>query len=214
MKSKIFSCGISIIILVLCVSACREAGVWLVKEDVQVYADAIVLLMGSVVDRVLEASDEFKQGNAGKLIIVEESMGAYQELESRGVNIISNTKQVRNSLLALGVPVDSIIILPGNATSTQMEAMIIRDYLANKSGIDTLLLISSAPHTRRASMIFKFVFRKAKMPVCVICSPSKYTNFDTERWWRSKEGIQMVLLEYIKMGSFLVLEKRKLKRRA
>jgi uncharacterized SAM-binding protein YcdF (DUF218 family) len=127
------------------------------------------------------------------------------------IKVSHRTKQeVRNSLLTLGVPSDSILILPGNATSTQMEAMIIRKYLVDKYGIDTLLLVTSAHHTRRASMIFKFAFRKAKMPVNVICSPSKYTNFDAERWWRSKEGIQMVLSEYMKIGSFLVFEKRKL----
>jgi uncharacterized SAM-binding protein YcdF (DUF218 family) len=182
-----------------------------VKNDEPVHADAIVILMGSIADRVLEASDQYNKKNADKVIVVEESMGAYVDLEKRGVHIISNTKQVRDAAVALGIPPDSIIILPGDVTSTQMEAMIIRDYLVNKPSIDTLLLVSSAPHTRRASMIFKSAFRKAEEPVVVICSPNSYTNFDPKNWWRSKEGIQTVLMEYIKIANFVLFEKRQLK---
>jgi len=71
-----------------------------------------------------------------------------------------------------------------------MEATIVREYLTDKPCIDTLLLVSSAPHTRRAYLIFKYAFRKSDMPVQVVCSPSSYTNFDAENWWRSREDVQ------------------------
>ena len=131
-------------------------------------------------------------------------MGAYKALEEKGVNIISNTTQVGDALIALGIPSDSITIIPGDATSTQMEAMLIRDYIAEKKGVNSLILVSSAHHTRRASMIFNAVLKSLEEPVTVHCSPSKYTKFDAERWWRSKDGIEDVVLSYMKMGSFLV----------
>jgi uncharacterized SAM-binding protein YcdF (DUF218 family) len=212
MRSKIYVFCILIITIFVYFGACRKAGTWLVKEDVPVHADAIVILMGSISDRVLQTVDLYKQGLARKVIIVEESMGANKALEARGIRIISNTNQVLNALATLGVPADSIIILPGDATSTQMEAEIIRKYIITKPDIDTLLLVSSAPHTRRASMIFKSAFRKAKEPIAILCSPSAYTNFDAKNWWRNKEGIQTVLMEYVKMANFVLFDRRELKK--
>jgi uncharacterized SAM-binding protein YcdF (DUF218 family) len=86
----------------------------------------------------------------------------FKPLEARGAHIISNTSHVLNALVTLKILADSIIILSGDATSTQMEAMIIGLYLADNQGNDTLLLVTSATHTRRASMIFKTAFRNEK----------------------------------------------------
>lgn len=204
---KTFSTGILIIIVALNLGGCRKAGCWLVRDDEPAHADAIVLLMGSIADRVLQTADLFMKNTAGKVIVVEESMGEYRELEARGADIISNTTQVVNSLITLGVPADSIIILPGDATSTLMEASIIKDYLTDKPDIDTILLVSSPSHTRRASIIFTNVFRHSEIPVTVYSSPSVYNRFDKKNWWKNREGIQVVLLEYIKIASFWVFER-------
>ncbi|MCF8381821.1 MAG: YdcF family protein [Bacteroidales bacterium] len=210
MNSKL-KLTVVLLLFVLFVGSCRKAGTWLVKKDKPMHSDAIVILMGSIADRVLEASDLYKIGLANKLIIVEAGMGADIMLELRGVHLISNTAQTRDALVVLGVPSDSIIILPGGATSTQMESEIIKDYLLNESGIDTLLLVSSAYHTRRASIIFMSAFRNANESIEILSSPSTYTNFKAENWWRSKDGILVVMMEYLKMCNFFLFEKRKLK---
>lgn len=177
------------------------------KEDVPVHADAMVLLMGGFPDRVLQAVDLYKKGTAGRLIIVEESMGPFKMLEARGADIISNTQQAKNSAIALGIPADSITVLPGDARDTKTEAIAVRNYLSGYNAIDTLLLVSSASHMRRASMIFKAALRDSVTPVYVGCSPSAYSSFNPEKWWRRKEDIQAVLSEYVKMGSFMLFEK-------
>jgi len=204
---KTFSTGILIIIVALNLTGCRKAGSWLVREDKPVHADAMVILMGSIADRVLQATDLHKADKAGKILIVEESMGQYRELEKRGVDIISNTTQAFNSLVTLGVPPDSITILPGDARSTRMEALIIRDHLLHRPDIDSIILISSPSHTRRASMIFISALKNSERPVIVLCSPSAYTNFKPEKWWKNREGIQVVVSEYVKIISFWVFER-------
>jgi uncharacterized SAM-binding protein YcdF (DUF218 family) len=191
MKPRTYIFCVVLLIITFCIGSCRKAGYWLVKEDVQ-------------------AADLYKQEAVDKVIIVEESMGAFKVLEERGVNIISNTNQVHDAIITLGIPADSIIILPGDAASTQMEATIIREYLIEKPELDTLLIVSSVEHMRRAFMIFKTAFRKAGMPVTVLCSPSAYSSFDPKNWWKSKEGMQIVFLEYTKMAVFVLFESRKL----
>ena len=179
-------------------------------HDDKLHADAMVILMGSIADRVLQAEDVYKTKMADKVMIVEESMGAYKILDEKGVQIISNTKQVHNALVTLGIPASIITILPGDAVSTQMEATIVRDYCNKREDIDTLLLVSSSPHTRRASIIFNSAFRKKEIPVTILCSPSIYTSYDTKKWWKHKEDIQQVLLEYLKIANFILFDKRTL----
>jgi uncharacterized SAM-binding protein YcdF (DUF218 family) len=170
----------------------------------------MILLMGSIPDRVLEAADLYKERKAGKLIIVEEYMGAFLALESKGVHIISNTQQCRSAAIALGIPPDSITVLPGFAQSTQEEALIVRQYLNSKTGIKAITLVSSSCHTRRAAWIFSKAFEKASLPVTVYSSPSRYTQYSGIAWWKHKEEIQVVIQEYVKMLDFLLFDIHKL----
>lgn len=197
------------LIAIISVVGCRKAGLWLIKEDRPQTADAIVILTGSIADRVLQAADIYKSGYAGKILIVEESMGAYKELEERGFSVISKTSQTKNALVFFNVPPDSITILPGDAESTLSEAGITRNYISQNSCIDTILLVTSSPHTRRASIIFKKAFSEMETPVTVLSIPSTYTKFNADKWWRSREDIQTVFLEYLKLFNFLVFEKHK-----
>ncbi len=209
-RKRIFYSVIFLILILVSVTTCRNAGTWLVKKDPPAHADALVLLMGSIPDRVLEASDLYKAGLTDRVVIVEESMGAYRELEARGAHIISNTQQCRNAAIALGIPSESIVVLPGDACSTQQEAIIIRDYIKNRNGIDTILLVTSSDHTRRASMIFEKAFEKSGMQVVVYSCPSKYSKYNGKGWWKQKEGIQVVLFESVKIANFLFIEKYRL----
>ncbi len=208
---RVFSLVFFISLSTLYVGGCRRAGKWLVKEDVPPHADAIVLLMGSFPERVLEAADIYNEGIADRILIVYESLGPYKMLESRGAEVVRTTQQAHDAAVALGVPADSITMLPGDARSTMEEAIAIREYLWDKSAIDTLILVSSPAHMRRSSMIFKTALRNLPAPVYLGCSPSSYSGFNPGRWWRRKEDIQSVLSELLKICSFQLIEKKKLR---
>ncbi len=188
---------------------CNRAGRWLVRDDTPKHADAMVLLMGNIPDRILQAADLYKSGVVTRLIIVKESMGDYRALQEKGVTIIDNATQVRDAAITLGIPPDSIVILPGDARSTLQEARMVREYLTSEQTY-TLLLVSSSFHMRRAGMIFTTALRHHDMPVTVLCSPSSYTSFRAEGWWKRKEDIQTVISEYVKIGSFIFIERWKL----
>lgn len=195
------------------IGGCRGAGTWLVKAEVPPGADAIVLLMGSFPERVLEATDQYHKGIARRILIVYESMGPYQMLVSRGAEVIRTTEQAHNAAVTLGVPADSITMLPGDARSTLDEALAVRSFIKDKPDIDTLLLVSSPAHMRRAAMIFKSALRNLPDEVYVGCVPSSYSGFNPDRWWRRKEDVQTVLSEYLKITSFVLFEKRELNKR-
>ena len=212
MKSRIIKLGVFVVIVLLAVGSCRKAGTWLVKTDDPEHADVMVLLTGSISERVLQVADLYNEGVAGKVWIVEEAMGAMRALEERGAHIISNTTQTKSALIGLGIPADSILILPGDATSTRMEAEIIRDHLDTQTGIHTILLVTSSPHTRRAFKLFRAAFYSMPEAPDIYCSPSRYTNFHAEKWWRDKNDIQKVVVEYLKLTNYVLFERRALRK--
>lgn len=211
MKNRFYIFGTFLILSVLYITGCRKAGLWLVKKDEIVHADAIVILMGSIADRLLQTVDLYEDGVSDRVIIVEGGLGAYKQLRERGADIINFTEQVRDAAIDLGIAKDDIIVLPGNAQSTHNEAMKVSDYIMENPGVDTLLLVSSAHHTRRAHMIFKTVFAHSTIPIYIECYPSSYSAFHPEKWWRSKDDIETVLLEYLKLMNFIMFERRELK---
>lgn len=211
MKRRIYIAAIIILILLLGVGGCRKAGVWLVKDDHPEHADVLVMLMGNITDRVLEVADLYMGGIAGRVWIVEPYDDEFQALGEKGVNMVTDTDRAMIALIGLGIPRDSIKILSGNASSTQMEAQIVRDYLMTTGSVDTLILVSSSSHTRRGYNIFRAAFKPMADPPVLSCSPSTYSGFHAEKWWKNREDIQDVVLEYLKMTNFFLFEKRKLK---
>jgi uncharacterized SAM-binding protein YcdF (DUF218 family) len=211
MKARIMKIGITVLIIILTIGSCRKAGTWLVRVDEAAHADAMVMLMGQFFDRVLQVDDLYAENAAGKVVIVEEAMSSFWMLEQRGVIVERTTQEVREALITLGIPADSIVILTGDATSTRMEAEIIRDYVANQPDIDTILLVSSSSHTRRASMLFEAAFKPLEKHVVIHCSQNLYTGFRAEKWWKRSDDIQDVVLEYMKLVNFMLFEKRQLR---
>jgi uncharacterized SAM-binding protein YcdF (DUF218 family) len=122
------------------------------------------------------------------------------------------SSRARYDMMGQGIPSDSILLLPGDATSTRMEAEIVRDHLLTHGGVDTLLLVTSSYHTRRAFLIFRSAFQAMEDPPLVYCSASEYTRFDAEKWWTSKRDIYQVALESMKLANYYLFERRQLRR--
>jgi uncharacterized SAM-binding protein YcdF (DUF218 family) len=200
------------VILVASFAVClSRAGSFLVQKDEVPHGDVIVVLMGSLADRLLEAQEIYQNGKADKLLFVEGISDEYKELKARGADIVSGAKQAQKAAIAMGIPDTNIIILPGDAQSTVQEALLIREYLINRKEIDTLILVTSSSHTRRAGMIFRTVFKYSTSNIYISLYPSSFTDFDAPRWWHRKDDIEAVLLEYMKLFSFIIFERKDIK---
>ena len=102
----------------------------------------------------------------------------------------------------LGVPQDNVIILPGDALSTQDEARRVRDYLRFKTDIDSMILVTSKYHSGRAKKIFVRAMSSMDREIRVISCPSQYDDFKPERWWQSREDLKRGVMEYMKLLEF------------
>ena len=209
-RSYLVLISVFLILSLLILWLSPKAGLWLVKKDDPVHADAIVMLMGSMSDRIREVVDLYNNNYSNKIIIVEPELSKEDKFKSTGPGEINYAKTAKYKIMSKGVPGDSIIILPGHARSTWMESLIVRSYLTEKSYIDTILLVSSSPHMRRASLIFDNAITKANQNVFVISIPSTYTHFNAKKWWKNKTDFFIVFSEYLKMLDFYVFDQWKL----
>ena len=198
---------IAIIVLMLLIAFIfPRLGNWLVTEDEISESDAIVVLMGSVPDRILEAVDIYNEGYSNQIIMVNSHMVAYDALLSRGVEIPGDAQLAVMAANALDVPYDNLKVIKGEAKSTQDEAIIIREYLRRNKDINSIILVTSKYHSSRSEKIFTKALDDLDRDITIISRPSKYDNFNEKKWWQDREDIARIVTEYMKYLNYYVRE--------
>ena len=191
--------AVSLLLILLSFLLVPRIGTYLVRQDKPVKGDALVILMGNIPDRVLEAADLYREGYAGKILIVMADRYGIGVLRKKGIPLDGQTAIAQKALIGLGIPADSIIILPGDAQSTLDEAVAVSHYTEQHPQFDTLLLVTSSYHSRRATLTFNKEFRHLLHPVTIVSCPSKYTGFHSKDWWKDRESAKLVFYEYLKL---------------
>ena len=182
-------------------------GQWLVAEDDLQASDMIVVLMGSVTDRILQAVDIYNERYSDKLVFVNGYRVDYDIFMERGAEIPPGNAQLsKMAAMDLGVPEENILILEGSAKSTLDEALIIREYIRKNRAIESFILVTSKYHSGRSKKIFTKVLSGLDREISIYSSTSKYDPSNVNQWWRYKEDIKWVALEYLKLVHFYFRE--------
>ncbi|HEV7733105.1 MAG TPA: YdcF family protein [Candidatus Binatia bacterium] len=178
--------------------------VLVVADPLPPHADAIVVMAGSVSDRVLEAARLYRLGLAPLVVITHERLprgGA--TLRARGVHLPESHELARRGLRDLGVPDDAIRDLPRRARSTRSEARVLARW-ACKDHVKSLIVVTSPSHTLRARLLL----RQALVPsVDVTVRPAPAAMYRGGRWWRDRRVAKEVLSEYEKLANFWLVER-------
>jgi len=191
--------------LVLAAAAVPFAGrVLVVADPLPATADAIVIMAGSIPDRVLEAADLYHAGVARRVVVTRERpLPAERALRERGVRLPTDDELTLDALVGLGVPAAAILRLRRHAFSTATEARTIARWACGQ-GLTSLVVVTSPSHTRRARLIL----RRALGPtVRVAVRPSRYDTFPPERWWRIRHHAKVVLREYQQLAHHWLRER-------
>lgn len=205
-KKLFIALSIIIAIIILGRLSLPSLGTFLVAEDEPQQSDIIVLLMGSGPDRMLGAVDLYHAGHADEIVMVRNMVRGYDLVVSQGVKIPHDTDIAKEVAVQLGVPVEKITVLPGDALSTQNEAIQVREYLESEPDIDSLIIVTSKSHSGRAKKIFVKAMESIDREVQVISCPTQYDDFNTEGWWQSREDLKRGVLEYFKLINFYARE--------
>lgn len=185
----------------------RQMGAFLVVRDAEAPSDAIVVLSGSLPDRILHGVDLHRAGLAPLLVLTRESgWPGLTELRQRGLEIPERYELNRDIARQLGVPESALVQVEEPAGSTISEVQVLLPELRRR-GVRSILLVTSKTHTRRAARIFAAV---SGGDIEVRVSPTPYDPFTPEGWWRNRETTRRVLTEYGKWLTFVLVDRWRL----
>lgn len=160
-------------------------------------ADVILVLAGSSVyrERTRKAAEIYKQGVAPKIILTDDGeKGGWSQIEKRNPPFV---ELARSDLIAQGVPAEAIEIIVPNGSGTAHEARITQEK-ARENNWKTILLVTSAYHTRRALWSFEKVSGNAELQFGIVAAPAGEQTPMPEYWWFSPRGWNFVAGEYVK----------------
>ena len=183
----------------------------MVVNDELKKSDVILVLMGSVYDRILEAADLYEEGYSDRIVLINSYIAAKDIIVDRGLQAYGNTLLSKMAAVDMGIPEEDIIILDGNSRSTQDEAMTFREYIKKNKEIDSIIIVTSKFHSRRAKQIFKKALSVLDREIDIYSAPSKYDPSNVSQWWRNREDFEFVVFEYLKLAHFWFREQFLLK---
>ena len=166
-------------------------------------ADAIIVLSGSAnyKERTREAANLLLDGRSQRILITSDATpGPWSSVDQR--NLFFYERAIRE-LRAAGVPESNIELLAQPVTSTKEEADIARQY-AEEHRLNSILVVTSPYHSRRAFWTFSRVFRKTKIQVGLISPSPGAQSPGPATWWLSVKGWRLVPTEYVKMIYYVI----------
>jgi uncharacterized SAM-binding protein YcdF (DUF218 family) len=182
----------------------EAAGHFLIREDPPQAADAIVVLSGSFPDRILEAVDLYSEGHARHVVLCRDPENqALEALRRRGVEVRPGYERNRYVAESLGVPAEAIHVVGRSAGSTFDEAQQVLRYV-RRQGFDSILLVTSKIHTRRAGAIYRHLAGDA---IRIFVRPAREDPFRPASWWGSRTAIRRVVIEYQKLLVFFFVDR-------
>ena len=161
-------------------------------------ADAIVVLSGSAAlrERTQLAAKLYQDRRAARLILTNDNQrGSWSVTEQRNLFYY---ERARLELRALGVPEERIEIPQQAVSSTYEEALLLRDY-AKAQGFHTLLVVTSAYHSRRALWTLRHVFKDENIKIGLEPVQTGIETPSPPTWWLFPGGWRLVFGEYFKI---------------
>jgi len=187
-KSRLAVFSLIVIVIVAAAWTFLHAGSWLVVQDPLVPADVIVVLSGHMPYRALEAARLYEQ-KAAPQIWVSKPIGPAEELAEMQIPFVGEDFYSQRVLMAKGVPVLSTRILPDPSSNTAQEIEEI-GRLAREENVRTVIIVTSAPHTRRVRTIWRRLIGDS--PRLIVRHPID-DSFNGSRWWRNTgDGLDVV----------------------
>lgn len=107
---------------------------------------------------------------------------------------------VRELLLRRGVPSDQVRIVGHECEHTEAEARALKQCLDREPGT-TATVVTDAFHTRRTRWVFCRVMGRDAERLRFVSAPTD--RFLPSIWWRTEDGVDAVLGEYLKLLAYV-----------
>ena len=180
-----------------------RVGGLLFHEDPLEPADAIVVLGGGRLDRVVEAADLFAAGYAPTVVLTRmREVPVIAELQARGFDVSTELELRLDYLEAFGVPRDATTVLQRVVESTQAEAELVAEWAESRQ-IGRVIVVTSGAHTSRTRLVFDQVLRGR--PTETLIRPSSTSGFEPATWWHGRTDRRDGLIELQKYAYYRVM---------
>ena len=192
---KLLSLGIALVVLWL---VAWSAAKLLMVSAPLAHADVIMIMAGSAVfkERTQRAAELYKEGRASKIILTNDNQqSGWVSDEQRN---IPYHELAARYLRRFGVPDEAIETLPEPVSGTYEESLLLRRY-AEAKGLHSVLIVTSAYHSRRALWTLRHVFADTTIAIGLDAVPPGQQAPLPRTWWLHFRGWQMVPGEYVKM---------------
>jgi len=166
-------------------------------------ADVIVLLSGSAnyEERARAAANLLLEGHSQRLLITNDNQrGPWSSVEQR--NPFFNERALQE-IKDAGVPAEKVELLMQPVSSTHEEAELIRNYVTDR-GLRSVLVVTSAYHSRRALWTFTRVFHGTNVQVGLKRVAPGAETPPPATWWLTVRGWRLVPTEYVKLIYYVI----------
>ncbi|HEV7472420.1 MAG TPA: YdcF family protein [Pyrinomonadaceae bacterium] len=161
-------------------------------------ADAIVVMSGSATfrERARHAAALYNEGLAPRIVLTNDYLqSSWSEEEQRNPYYYERS---RDELRRAGVPDDKIAVIMVPITGTYDEVLLLRKY-AEANRLSSILVVTSAYHSRRVLWTFQHVFRGTGKLIGIDPVEPGVETPALATWWLHGLGWEMVPKEYVKM---------------
>jgi hypothetical protein len=182
-------------------SLLRGAGWALVAyRESLVPADIIVLTVDSGGAGALEAADLVHSGVSKRVAIFDQPPKIeHTEFVRRGLPYEDEGARQVRELATLGVT-DVVHISKVNGTGDEGQAL---PQWSDEQHLQSMVVVATRDHSRRLRRVLDRAMKGRLTQVTV--QAARYSDFDPDRWWETREGIRTEITELQKMLLDLVL---------
>jgi uncharacterized SAM-binding protein YcdF (DUF218 family) len=161
------------------------------------HADAIAVLSGSATyyERSRSAAELWKSGRAPMVLLTNDNEQAgWSSSQQRNPFFHEHSAEV---LRRAGVPPDKIELLPEPISGTYEEAVLLREY-ATTHHLQSLIVVTSAYHSRRALWTLRRVFEGTGISLGMEPVPTGQQTPSPALWWIHRRAWAWIPGEYVK----------------
>jgi uncharacterized SAM-binding protein YcdF (DUF218 family) len=187
--------GVTLALLPLLAAAAARL---LVVHSSLARADAIVVMSGSATfrERAQHAAALFNEGRAPRIVLTNDHLkSSWSQEEQRNPYYYERSI---DELRRAGVPDDRIAVIMVPIRSTYDEAVALKDY-SEANHLSSLLVVTSAYHSRRAFWTFRRVFEGSGKLIGIDPAEPRIESPAAATWWLHRLGWEMVPKEYGKI---------------
>jgi hypothetical protein len=173
----------------------RAAGWALVTEDALQSADAVVVAIGAGDAAVLEAADLIRSGIAPRVAVFAEPQDKIEhEFLKRGLRYETVADHATHQLSLLGVI--NVERIPLTVLGSEDMGNVLPGW-CDQRGFRRVVIVSTSDHTRRLRRILRRAL--AGRGVTAVVRRARYSEFDPDRWWQSRAGARIEVVELEKL---------------